>query len=373
MSMHPVYGQKLTRTQKTSMFGDDHSDDHRGIVQRNGKVAWILVKTGAQQTYPNEVSADCIKYCYSTKDGKANTAMKRAYEKGDPFMVKVVPDKSPDTYFWGFGKVHVLQENHEYKERCYRRFVVVKHEDGKEDDTEDANMGQKKSVAEASADKAVVTETMQTSKKRERDTEEVKATRVVHPATSRMRQSIEGVEFDSYLEKSHAMMMTLLSIKWQRNAPTVHGIEMGDGRKVSYTADFVVDLPNGLLTQTYLIEIKPQYPYDDEIRKAIGACTQLKVLPLFLFYNTKFRCPFEERWTGAGHGDYRHHDGIRGIKFSWNPRTERVDIQHDAAYTAHRLPDGTIDGGIDVRNVIGDVKFSNSVLDEAYELVDGSR
>ena len=127
ITSHPQYGQRLTRSQKVTLFGDSHADDHKGIVQRDGKVVWILVQTGEKQTYPNEVTPTHVKYCYS-KDGKANNAMKRAYEAGYPFMVKVVPDKSPDTYLWGYGVIDVLQEDHESNGRMYRRFVITRDE-----------------------------------------------------------------------------------------------------------------------------------------------------------------------------------------------------------------------------------------------------
>ena len=145
---------------------------------------------------------------------------------------------------------------------------------------------------------------------------------------------------------------------------------MGSGRIVSYTPDFVVDIPyTNAYTQTYLIEIKPCYPYDDEIRKAMGAVEKLKVMPLFLFYNTEFTCPFAERWTGSGHGDYRHDAGVRALKFSWNTEANRVVIEHDAAYTLKILSDGSWIGGIDVRTTVGEVIFDNSQLHGIYHSV----
>ncbi|RPF81768.1 MAG: hypothetical protein CBC65_001895 [Rhodothermaceae bacterium TMED105] len=469
MSVHPVYGQKLTRTQKSEMFGDDHSNDYKGIVQRDGKVAWILVKTGAQQTYPNEVNSDCIKYCYSSKDGKANTLMKRAYHLNQSFIVKVVPDKSPDTYFWGMGKVSVEQEDYEWNGRMYRRFVVVKA-DAEPEPAPQKSIEQelpsrkrtRKATTEASSHAVPpAPEAMATALEKEEELEgavidadkmkqwwdangglqvldidpetwamkvssrlakaqELNAkflenfqTDLVHIPTAILRTFRDGhylielrktlgseagetlddvakpinktsdnglmemdsyvknIEFDSHLERCHAVMMSLLGIKWSRYAPTVPGIELGSGRIVSYTPDFVVDIPNGVYTQTYMIEIKPQYPYDDEIRKAIGACAKMKVMPLFLFYNTQFCTPFASRWTGHGHGDYKHHNGIRGIKFSWDSQLDRVIVEHDAAYTSQTLPDGTtVVGGIDVRHSVGDARFDNAYLNKAYESVD---
>ena len=75
---HPDYGHRLSKDEYAELFGIDRAHDRRGIVQRDGKIAWILVKTGAGQTYPNEVTSSQIRYCYSP-DGKANAAMKLAY------------------------------------------------------------------------------------------------------------------------------------------------------------------------------------------------------------------------------------------------------------------------------------------------------
>lgn len=375
MSVHPIYGQKISRTQKLELFGDDHFNDYKGIVQRDGKVAWILVQTGAQQTYPNEVNADCIKYCYSSKDGKGNALMKRAYHLKQTFIVKVVPDKSPDTYFWGMGKVSVEQEDYEWKGRKYRRFVVVKADAEPEPPSQEPNeqaFPPRKRTRFATAYPSNVPPIPNDSASLgDVSPEEVVVEGTDVNGLTEMKSYVKDTEFDSHLERCHAVMMSLLGIKWSRDAPTIPGIELGNGRIVSYTPDFVVDIPNVIYTQTYMIEIKPQYPYDDEIRKAIGACAKMKVMPLFIFYNTKFCTPFAERWKGHGHGDYKHHNGIRGIKFSWDSQLGRVVVEHDAAYTAQTLLDGTtVVGGIDVRHTVGDIRFDNAYLDKAYESVD---
>ena len=351
ITSHPQYGQRLTRSQKVTLFGDSHADDHKGIVQRDGKVVWILVQTGEKQTYPNEVTPTHVKYCYS-KDGKANNAMKRAYEAGYPFMVKVVPDKSPDTYLWGYGVIDVLQEDHESNGRMYRRFVITRDETARSPIYVPTPV-----VAPVTAPVFVPTNGEPKPKRH-----------CVSGAVVNTLEFMEEVQFDSHLEKRHAAMMTALNIRWSRTTPTIHGVELGSGTIVSYTPDFVVDIPNGIITQTYLIEIKPCYPYDDEIRKCVEACTQMKVVPLFLFYNSDFRCPFAERWNGSGHGDYAHDKGVRALKFSWNSHLERVIIEHDAAYTASLLPDGTVVGGIDTRISVQDTRFNNDMVNKAYDI-----
>lgn len=381
MTFHPVYGRKLLQADKARLFGTDHTNDYRGIVQRSGKVAWIHVQTGAQQSYPNEVTSDCIKYCYSTKDGKANAAMKKAYQGKESFIVKVVPDKGADTFFWGMGRISVEQEDHMWRGRMYRRFVIIKADDVSDLQVEHPFQSPPppQPSSQPSPQPHFASDESSDSQQpcQQQSPKTMQSTPTSSPCHKRARGSdldelvaCAGVDFDSLLEKRHAAMMSLLKLKWSRDAPTVPGIAMGNGRIVSYTPDFVVDIPyTNSYTQTYLVEIKPCYPYDDEIRKAMGAVEKLKVMPLFLFYNTEFTCPFAERWTGSGHGDYRHNAGIRALKFSWNAEANRVVIEHDAAYTLKILSDGAWIGGIDVRTTVGEVIFDNSQLHGIYHSV----
>lgn len=364
---HPEYGQRLTRSQKVTLFGESHDDDYKGIVQREGKVVWILVKTGAQQTYPNEVTSTHVKYCYS-RDGKANTAMKRAYESGHSFIVKVVPDKAPDTYLWGYGIIEQLQEDYESNGRMYRRFVIKRSLASSTTAVEPVVAPPCVAPSIALPVAIPVAPSIPPSEILADVSERDPKRQCGSGAVLSIERLMEGVQFDSHLEKRHAAMMTALNINWSRTAPTIHGIELGSGATVSYTPDFVVDIPNGVITQTYLIEIKPCYPYDDEIRKCMGACKQIKVMPLFLFYNSDFRCPFAERWNGSGHGDYAHHSGVRAMKFSWNSQVQRVIIEHDAAYVASILSDGSVVAGIDTRISIGDTRFDNEIVNKAYSI-----
>jgi hypothetical protein len=184
---------------------------------------------------------------------------------------------------------------------------------------------------------------------------------------------VDGVETHSLLEKRHACLLSLLNVKWSRDAPTVHGILLSNGRTTSYTPDFVVDMEDeGGTERTCLVEIKPRYPYDDELRKARGACSVLKGTPLFLFYNTRFRSPFSSRPSSYGQGDYGHHEGVRGIRMEW--RGGRVLVEHDAAYAcdppSSSSPFSEVRGWLGVREEVGDVRFDNVLLSSAYEEVD---
>ena len=124
----------------------------------------------------------------------------------------------------------------------------------------------------------------------------------------------EGVQFDSLLERRHSVMMTQLRIPWTRNVWTFHQIRLADGSLVSYTPDFVVRLP-----EPCLVEIKPRYPYDDELRKCEAACRQMAgAMSVLLLFHTDFRCPFEV--SRQQHASYEHSDGVRGMRYSWDRR-----------------------------------------------------
>jgi hypothetical protein len=369
--VHPEYGQKITLQQRATLFGEDHATDFRGIVQRDGKVSWIHVQTGAHQTYPNDVSRECIKYCFS-KDNKANLAMKRANQITDCFLVKVVPDKSTETFLWGKGKVNGW-EDFEHNGRMFRRFIIERVCDA--DDAPCDVQNKRRKVEEKQFENLCDAEPLPPPLPPPPPPPPPTPSTPSSPETSPLAAAealVEGWDFDSRLERHHAIMLSLLNIEWSRVAPTVHGIKIGSGRTVSYTPDFLAYVASGSDRRrtACLIEIKPRYPYDDEIRKAMGACASLRAIPVFLFYNTEFKSPFADAWHGQGHGNYDHHEGIRALKFSWNEAEKKVDLHHDAGYTMTVGADGDMLGGIDVRQHVGDSRFSCPQLLKLYDAVE---
>ena len=385
MLTHPEYGTELTRRERASLFGPGGADDYRGVVQREGKVAWILVRTGAGEAYPNEVTRESIRYCYSTKDGKANSAMRRAFQTQQDFLVKVAPDGGPSTFFWGRGQVEVLQEDHVHRGRSYRRFVIVRSAAATQAAATQAAATQA-AATQAAATQAAATqadvadlscpETLEgsegsitslseislcRSKRSNEDSSEDDAKRArMDPELAALRHVLRSHTFDSLLERRHAAMMTLLRMTWTRDCVTFHNVGSG-----SYTPDFTVDTFHGGITQTYLVAIKPCYPYDDELSTCEAARRRLQTTPVALLYTSVFACPFADRAPRGEQGEYAHHSGVRGLKFTWDSRMERVHVEHDVAYAMGS--DGI--GCLDVRAGPEDAaRFCHSSLTSAYSV-----
>ena len=164
----------------------------------------------------------------------------------------------------------------------------------------------------------------------------------------------------------HAWLAAQLGMAWEYEPATVHGLVDEMGRRCSYTPDFY--LPD---TEQY-IEIKPQAPYDLEVRKAVGFCAHTR-RDLVLLFNTDFRPPFAVRAETAGRqGSYAHARGVKGMRFRWDAAAGKVGVEHDVAYMAE---DGRGGGGVpgatavlDVRRGTADLRPPPKVL-AAYETV----
>ena len=315
---HETYGKRLTRAEELQLFGQARG---RGVqLAHDGTVAWIYVTVGARMRYPNAVACDTVHYCYSPVD-RANAAMKKAYEQGHAFRVRVAPDAATNTYYWGRAKVVQLHETIEHNASTYERYVLARVRE--DDETEETTPYSSSPSAALDALATAATHAIHTTKRAR--VEEGTAARTAIQVTT-----TDGVTFDSLLERKHAVMLTALGVRWTRNAPTFHDIVVTHARVVSYTPDFVLYTPH---EGAVYVEIKPRYPYDDELLKCMGAC-ELTRAPFYLMYNTRFVLPFALRAEGPGQGDYAHHEGVRGIRFAWDG--DRVRVTHDAAY----IPEG---------------------------------
>lgn len=313
---HEIYGKRLTRVEETELFGSARG---KGIHLVDGVVQWIYVTVGARQRYPNSVSRDVVRYCYSPVD-RANAAMKAAYEQGRAFRVRVAPDAATSTYYWGTAKVVGLRELVEHDHAIYERYVLerVRDEDAEDDAADAAAPREKRARTDGAPTRAVQT-------------------------------SVDGVQYDSLLERRHAAVFDALGVEWTRSAPTFHDLAITGGRVVSYTPDFVLYAAADGGAPAY-VEIKPRYPYDDEILKCTGACAQTRAT-FYLLYNTRFVVPFASRAEGDGQGDYAHHEGVRGLRFSWDAHARHVRVAHDVAYVAE---------GLAVRETPDDARFRDA-------------
>jgi hypothetical protein len=317
MTHHERYGEPLNRAGVLRHFPTPpNASNTWGIVYTNQSVvAWLTTKVGAGQSYPNEVSRDVIRYCYGP-DKLAHQSMTRMWQEGLTFKIKVIPDKSTATYLWGTGKITVLEEvfNEPATNKMYQRYVIarVPEADG---DTGDAPDG--------------------------------------GPAVKRPRGAVEttvdGVVYDSICERRHKCVMEHLGIPYKRTAWTFHDIHLSaTARTCSYTPDYIAYPRNPITgaTECLLMEIKPRYPYDQEIERAMGAVAQSRI-PLVILFNTVFRCPFDVRPETPGEqGKYEHADGVRGIRLEWSSAEEKVVFAHDAGYCVFSDPLDDADGTI---------------------------
>ena len=154
-------------------------------------------------------------------------------------------------------------------------------------------------------------------------------------------------------------MWSRLGIDHQYERVVIRDVRLSNGRSVDYTFDFILyKAPHG--DETMMVEIKPCYPYDDDLVKCRATCTVLR-RPVLLMYNTTFAPPFCARWGGVGMPAYDHSDAVRGMLFVWE--AGQVVVRHDVAY----MYDETARvGWMGVRENVGDERFDNPTLQAAY-------
>jgi hypothetical protein len=314
-----IYGQKLDRETREAIFGETGG---KGINVVDGVVKYIYVTCGVSSRFPNVVTTDKILYCYSKIPADA-CAMKKSYEGGLSFPVKVAPNGGTDTFFWGMGKITALNDP----------------------------------TAPAGKSRYVVDKT----------SSEMPA---LPPAKKRRVGSIEvndaGEQYDSLLEYRHACVMKELGIPFVRPAPILPSVDIcenGVMRTVTYNPDFY------LLTEPpAFVEIKPAFPYDVAQERCISACRKYR-LDFILLYNSEFRissCGQAE----VPPGSYEHTSGIRGILYAWNRSTQEVDVSHDVAYMAEDDERGEVSAFLAKRNGPRDARVYHPKVREAFSKVE---
>lgn len=314
----------------------------------------VLARFGPRTKYPNQIINNYLHYCYSPS-ASATQAMQYAYDNDISFPVYITSRESSHTYFLQ-GKITNLMEKYICPEdnKIWFRYVIQ----------------------ESTALPAVPTEGQLDQRSASdlrspvaRSAAPVEGQVATVGAISNKRARTEQVfTYDSFLERKHAEMMQNLGIECSRNVPSMHDIDIGGSRTVDYTPDFTVLNQNG---ERYIVEIKPRFPYDVEVRRCIGYCKQLPERKLVLLYNTKFVCPYSSDKNDQGQGDYKHSDGVRGMMFVFNNTTKKVDIVYNVSYYCAVDEAGSIQhAGFKQRDFVCDDEmhlFDNSVLRQAYE------
>lgn len=341
-----MYGRELTRAEEDRLFVS-RAGCRRGINHDKGVVKWIKIIIGPNGPYKNnEIVGDTIRYCYSNAVSDMD-AMESAYKSKLLFRVKII---GPCSRSFDFGEVviHSLLDDSESGNELQRMTAVKRYV---------LKRVQKSSPVTTQVDSSspVSEETDSTVSKEDGARAAPGGGDDLLPSSKRQRvlkKYDDDPNVRSFLERKHMRVMDALNIEWAYEKVTVHDV-FGDGSKENYFPDFY------LKKEKMYVEIKPQYPYDIQIQKAIGFCTHLEC-DLALLYNTEFCCPFDPRPPqDRDHSEwYQHSPGVRGMMFKWNPTTEKVDILHDACYMvtddgSKQIPPvatiGVRDGPMDMR------------------------
>jgi hypothetical protein len=107
-----------------------------------------------------------------------------------------------------------------------------------------------------------------------------------------------GILYRSVLEARHAVFMTTLGVDFSYEPVSIHGAG------TTYTPDFY------LPAQNLFVEIKPCFPYIDEMVKCQNVSR--KGFQIALLYGTNWTPPFA-RCESSGKREYRHSNAIRGM------------------------------------------------------------
>ena len=308
MEVHPTYGRRVaSRGEAAALFPGGATGGVKLLP--NGHVGSIFIDAASgsgTRRHTNTIEKDVIYYAHTTHV-RAHRAMEAAFEQGQTIPVQI-GDGGTLGFFWGQARIEAMMGPD--ARLCY-----------------------------------VLKRVQQTP---EEEAAELEKAPVVDPEQL----------FDSLLERRHAALMSELSVSFSRSNVPCYKVELSDGVH-SYTPDFLLYTADGA---AQVIEIKPCYPHDDELRRCEQVCRKARST-VFLMYGGTFTPPFSSRKrTRDELPTYPHADGVRGIKFSWCNTTEGVVMEGDAGYYV----DAEGRAGIDVRRVIGDGRFENERLQQAF-------
>ena len=286
----------------------------------NGRVGSIFISTNPNRNarYKNEISRDQILYCH-TPQPRAHRAMEVAFEAKTPLPVQI-SDGSSLSYDWGNGVIAVMDDESS-------RYVIRRHD----------------AAAEGGGDTTGESEASE------------------HGGAEREH---EGDEYDSLLEKRHATIMRVLGMEFCRSKPGVPRFDVQlpneDEQWHVYQPDFSVYNEDGTCD---IVEIKPRYPYDDEMRRCEQVARQTRAR-VFLLYGTHMTIPFSCKKRKNGEmPSYEHAEGIRGMLFQWDNDRKTVTVRGDVGYKT--VPGAA--GRLYVPTEIGEASFENFVVSAAFE------
>lgn len=168
--------------------------------------------------------------------------------------------------------------------------------------------------------------------------------------------TFKGHSYDSLLEVQHAAFFDCLGLPYMPHSAT-YTLRSGD-IEMHYTPDFFLPTVGDRGT---IIEIKPQYPHEEELIKAELLSFTMKVTVVLLYGSFSAGPPFQnehrDNVTGKVCRHYTHSNSVRGIL--WDPdSTKKIE---------------GVTWGIDngefcfiYRNSFRDMRWNSEILEKAY-------
>lgn len=312
-----TFGKRLTsRSEAQQRFPGLGTGGVRLLT--NGRVGSIFISANPNRNprYKNEIGEEEILYCH-TPLPRAHRAMEAAFEAKTPLPVQI-SDGSSLSYDWGDGIIAVLNDQSS-------RYVIRRQA---------APEGCGDTVSEAADGHG--------------------------DRTSKVRED----EYDSLLEKRHAIVMRALGMEFCRSKPGVprYDVQLPNEEEKwhVYQPDFNIYNDDGSCD---IVEIKPRYPYDDEMRRCEQVAHQTRAR-VFLLHGTQMTIPFSCKKRKNGElPSYEHAEGIRGMLFQWDNDKKKVTVRSDVGYSKVQGAAGRLE----VRTEIGDSAFENEELSAAFE------
>lgn len=313
---HPLYGSRVRSQAENREICGQLADKYGGVrLTREGVVGMLFISANGK--YPNIIKRETISYCFPPGPDKV-VAMHRAFNEQTTFRV-MISDGRPLGFNWGLAKI----TNTDDANRRYDIVRVNEHPDGLQQETTD-------DPAEATEPAVEPTTAMATMMVTTESAEPTTTTAVAQAYAIRNGNSLEvfdrGTRFDSALEWRTSIFLQSLGIDYIAKGIPHFGVKYQDAPH-DYTPDFTIyDATDGSPTD---VEIKPHFPYDDELRKCEQVVAQ-RHTPMVLMYGEPTIACFSSE--AGKHSGYQHASGMRGIRFEWDQATRRVIISHDAAF-----------------------------------------
>lgn len=289
-------GARLTQARKGAIFTPFSQSHKSGGVAVNKEDESVLIKIihGASRQYPNDVKGTKIKYC-SPPQKRYVDVIKKCNTVGSPIRVLLCAGSNGDYdngYYFVTG-----EESHVSRGKTYLRFVLERCLTQKADVST--------YVAPSPPTLSAPLPPPPPSMDHDHDDSDPA------PPAKRMCMSTEtfynDVWYDSRLEARHGILWDKLGVTHKdHHAGSIPYTQKSSGTTHYYYPDAQLYdcIINGEKFGMVYVEIKPKYPYDEELRKCEEAVKNTRT-PFLLFYGdmcNPFGLEPEHQMKLYGHG-----------------------------------------------------------------------